>query len=83
MRALPIILFAGAIVIVFVALYFLFPFKPLQTTQLSSARNVSGIWEGKASFTDRALDCSYQGDMTLNLNHNGNNVNGNFILTVK
>ena len=54
MRVVQVILFIGAIVIVFGALFFFFGRQVdiQQTSQLSSARDVTGIWEGKAAFTD-------------------------------
>lgn len=94
MRVVGVVLFLGAIIIVIGALFFFFARQVdvqqidfqepdvEESSQLSSAREITGTWNGKASFTDRALDCSYQGDMVLNLNQNGNNVNGNFVLTV-
>ena len=51
---------------------------------ITSSRDLNGVWQGHSiAFTDRAFDCSYTGDMTLNLVHNGNNLQGNYNLIVR
>jgi len=76
----PIIFF----VIIIVAAFFVFnfTFKPTQDS-LTVARDLSGQWNGKAVFTDKQLDCLYNGDMTINFVQNGNQLNGNFNLVVE
>ena len=57
--------------------------KPIDST-ISGARDLGGQWVGHTvAFTDRIQDCGYLGDVTLNLAQNGNNLNGNIILTVR
>lgn len=57
--------------------------KPTITPGLSGARDLSGTWIGNPIFTERSPVCSYGSDMVLNLQQNGNNVNGNFNVVVK
>ena len=72
-----------ALFLVAVTLSGCFQQRPEIDSTLSPARDVSGAWSTlEVAFTDRILDCSYRGDMTLNLQQNGNNVVGGYTVTV-
>ena len=47
------------------------PDKPKITSTISPARDITGQWEGRVTFTDRIFSCVYKGDMILNIGQNG------------
>ena len=76
-----------AVVAVGIGLILIFVvFKPTTTedldSTLDSARDLTGIWTGQATFRNRASDCVYQGKMTLTLQHTGSNLVGGYTLLV-
>ena len=57
--------------------------SPKLTTTITPARDVTGRWTGSASFQENVegAECLFQGTFVLNLQQQGNSVQGNFVFT--
>ena len=54
------------------------------TSTITPARDLTGRWSGSAIYQDNALNpnCKYEGSFVFNFQQNGNNIQGNYALTI-